>query len=172
MPLGRPSASAERPPPPSYTSNEKSELEAAYRQADARAQQLGAARAMEQGQNTVGQIFQTKSFIDIEQLQGDSDGHVLGLVDLDLESSAGEWAVTLVTKECGGDPTLPRFTTTLWNMLRIQPSCCNMHNHFAVPSCISNHLTLTLLTSSPCRPGPRTLGATSPARTASSGVTT
>ena len=53
MPLGRPSA-AERPPPPSYTSNEKSELEAAYRQADARAQQLGAARAMEQGQNTVG----------------------------------------------------------------------------------------------------------------------
>ena len=54
MPLGRPSTAADRPPPPSYTSNEKSELEAAYRQADARAQQLGAARAMEQGQNTVG----------------------------------------------------------------------------------------------------------------------
>ena len=58
MPLGRPSTAADRPPPPSYTSNEKSELEAAYRQADARAQQLGAARAMEQGQNTVGQILQ------------------------------------------------------------------------------------------------------------------
>ena len=58
MPLGRPSA-VDRPPPPSYTSNEKSELEAAYRQADARAQQLqGAARAMEQGQNTVGQVLQ------------------------------------------------------------------------------------------------------------------
>ena len=52
VPLGR--LSADRPPP-SYTGNEKSELEAAYRQADARAQQifLGTARVTEQGQNTV-----------------------------------------------------------------------------------------------------------------------
>ena len=49
VPLGR--LSADRPP--SYTGNEKSELEAAYRQADARAQQifLGTARVTEQGQN-------------------------------------------------------------------------------------------------------------------------
>jgi len=50
MPLGR-QASADRPP--SYTCDEKSDLEAAYRQADARAQQvLGATRVMKQGQNT------------------------------------------------------------------------------------------------------------------------
>ena len=51
MPLSR-QASADRPP--SYTCDEKSDLEAAYRQADARAQQvLGATRVMKQGQNTV-----------------------------------------------------------------------------------------------------------------------
>ena len=54
MPLSR-QASADRPP--SYTCDEKSDLEAAYRQADARAQQvLGATRVMKQGQNTVRQL--------------------------------------------------------------------------------------------------------------------
>ena len=54
MPLGTMSADL----PPSYTGNEKSDLEAAYKQADARAQQsLGATNGMAQGQTAVRQFY-------------------------------------------------------------------------------------------------------------------